>query len=71
MIWVLVGKNRYRYEYQFGSFYRDPKILETVSIASQWVHTDLIEKLFLLKYKDKEYFQHGCVFVKVKCKNQM
>ena len=37
----------YRYECHFGSFYRNPTILETVSIVSKWVTT---ENLFLLKY---------------------
>ena len=30
----------YRYEHHFGSFYRNPTILETVSIASKWVNTE-------------------------------
>ena len=39
MIWGLVCNNMYWYECHFGSFYRDPTIIETVSIASQWVNT--------------------------------
>ena len=31
---VMVYNNMYRYEHHFGSFYRNPTILETVSIAS-------------------------------------
>ena len=31
----------------------------------------LIEKLFLMKYNKKEYFQHQCDSVNVKCENQM
>ena len=42
----------HRYERHFGSFYRDPTILVTFSIASQWVNTDPIEMLFLLKYNN-------------------
>ena len=34
----------YRYERHFESFYRNPTILETVLIASKWVHT---ENLFI------------------------
>ena len=30
----------------FGSFYRNPTILETISIASKWVIMNLIENLF-------------------------
>ena len=38
----------------FLFFYHNPTILETVSIASEWVYTDLNEISFLLKYNDKE-----------------
>ena len=51
--------------------YRFPTILETVSIASQWVNAAVIEKLFLLKYNGREYFQRRCVYVKLKCENKM
>ena len=74
MIWYLVCNNMYWYERHFRSFYRDPTILETVRMASQWVNTGqfrLIEKLFLMKYNEREYFQHQCDSVKVKCENQM
>ena len=37
----------YRYGRHFGSFYRNPTILETASIA--WVNT---ENLFFLEYND-------------------
>ena len=40
MIWGLVCNNMYWHERHFRSFYRDRTILETVSIASQWVNTD-------------------------------
>ena len=43
----------YRYERHFGPFYRNPTFLNTVSIGSKWVNTDLIE-IFLLKYNDTE-----------------
>ena len=46
MIWGLVYKYMYWYERHFGSFYRDPTILETVSIASQWVNTDWLKSCF-------------------------
>ena len=46
MIWGLVCNNMYWYERHFGSFYRDPTILETVSIASQWVNTDWLKSCF-------------------------
>ena len=61
----------YQYEHHFGSFYHDPAILETVSIASQWVDTELIEKLFLLKNNDMTYVKHQCVSGKVKYENEM
>ena len=32
MIWVLVSNNMYRYQHHFGLFYRNPTILETVSM---------------------------------------
>ena len=42
----------YRYEHHFGSFYRNPTILEMVSIASkEWVNT---ENLFYFKYNDRQ-----------------
>ena len=37
-LWVLVSNNIYRYERNFGSFYHNPPILETVSIASMCQH---------------------------------
>ena len=40
-------------ERQFGSFYHNPTIVETVSIASKWVNTNLIDNI-LLKYNDRE-----------------
>ena len=43
MIWVLVCIDMYRYERNFGSFYCNPTILETVSILSKWVNTDLVD----------------------------
>ena len=46
MLSVLVCNNMYRYEHNFGSFYRNPIILETVSIDSKCINTDLIENLF-------------------------
>ena len=55
MIWVLVCINMCRYERHFGSIHRNPTILETVSISSQWVNTELTERLFLLNYNDREY----------------
>ena len=65
----------YWYERHCGSFYRDPTILKTLSIASQWVNTvgqhRLIEKLFLMKKNEREYFQHQWDSVDVKCENQM
>ena len=68
MIWGLVCNNMYWYEGHFGSFYRDPTILETVSIASQWVNTDWLKSaLFLMKHNEREYYQHQCDSVKVKC----
>ena len=42
----------YRYERNLDSFYRNPIILETVSIVSKWVNTDLFD--LLLKYNDRE-----------------
>ena len=53
----------FRYERNFGSFYRNPNNLETVSILSKWVNsnTDLIrQQPFLLKYNDREKFYHLC-----------
>ena len=68
MIWVLVCINMYRYERNFGSFYRNP----TIQILSKWVNTDLMDdRRFLLKYNDRENFYHWCVCVQVKCENQM
>ena len=64
----------FRYERNFGSFYRNPNNLETVSILSKWVNsnTDLVrQQPFLLKYNDREKFYHRCVCVQVKCENQM
>ena len=56
MIWVVVFINMYRYERNFGSFYRNPTI-QTVSILSKWVNTDLMDdRCFLLKYNDRENF---------------
>ena len=46
MIWDLVCNNVYWYERHFGSFYHDPTILKTVSIASQWVNTDWLKSCF-------------------------
>ena len=40
MIWAPVCENMYRYGRHFGSFYHDPTILETVSIA--WVNSTRI-----------------------------
>ena len=40
MIWVVVFINMYRYERNFGSFYRSPTI----------------QSRFLLKYNDRENF---------------
>ena len=34
MIWVLVCNNMYRYQHHFGLFYRNPTILETVSMLA-------------------------------------
>ena len=48
--WVVVCNNTYRYEHNFFSLYRNPTILEMVSIASKCVNMDLIVNLFLLKY---------------------
>ena len=31
----------------------------------------MIEKLFLIEYKEREYFQHQCDSVEVKCENQI
>ena len=70
MIWDLVCNNMYWHERHFRSFYHDPTILKKVSIASQGVNT-LIEKLFLMKYNEREYFQHQCDSVNGKCENQM
>ena len=47
MLWVLVSNNIYLYELNFGSFYRNPTILEMDSIAGNFVNMDLIENLFL------------------------
>ena len=69
--WVLVCNNMCPFERHFGSFCRDPTIIETVSFASQWVNLILIEMLFLLKYNDWEHFQHRCVFAKVQSENQI
>ena len=71
MIWVLVCINMYRYERNFGSFYRNPTIRDGL-ILSKWVNTDLMDdRRFLLKYNDREKFYHRCVYVQVKCENQM
>ena len=45
MILVLVCSNMYLYEGNFGSFYRNPTILETVLIASKWVHRDIFTEM--------------------------
>ena len=70
-IWVLVCINMYRYERYFGSFYHNPTRLETVSILSKWVNTDLMDRRFYWRYNDREKFYHPCVCVQVKCENQM
>ena len=31
----------------------------------------LLDKLFLMKYNEMEYFQHQCDYVRVKCEKQM
>ena len=36
----------------FDSFWITIQLAETVSVASKWVNTDLIENPFLLKYND-------------------
>ena len=41
----------YQYEHHFRSYYHNPTILETVSIATKWVNTG---ESFLLKYNDRE-----------------
>ena len=51
----------YRYERHFGSFYRNPTILETVSIASKWVNMHLSE-IFL----NNDILALMCASVKVK-----
>ena len=43
MIWVLVCINMYRYERNFGSFYRKFNKSEKVSILSKMVNTDLMD----------------------------
>ena len=42
MICVLVCNNMYQYERHFGTFYHNPPISETVSIASKWANTEEI-----------------------------
>ena len=44
MIWALVCDNMYRYGRHFGSFYRNPTILEMVSITKGILITNGIEK---------------------------
>ena len=52
-LWVLVSNNIYRYERNLGSFYRNPPILETVSIGRMCQHGLLWESFFLLKYNNR------------------
>ena len=49
MIGAVVCYNMYRYGRHFGSFYRNPTILETVSIA--WVNT---KNIFLIEIQRHE-----------------
>ena len=48
-------------------FYHDPTILDSLKCQSVGQHR-LIEKLFLMKYKEREYFQHQREAVKLKLK---
>ena len=45
MICDLACNNTYRYDRRFVSFYCNPSILETVSIASKWFNTNLIQNI--------------------------
>ena len=56
----------YQYECDFGSFYHNPTILETVSFVSKWVNMDFMENgSFSSKFNNGEKFYHQCVFVKI------
>ena len=55
MIWILVCNNMCRYERHFGSFSRNPTILETVSIARKWQNGPHSENIFVNENSDSEY----------------
>ena len=63
MIWVRVCINMYRYERNFGSLYRNPTILEAVSILSKWVNSDLMDdRRFYWNTTGKNFTTNASVF---------
>ena len=62
-LWVLVSNNIYRYKRNFGSFDRNPPILETVSIASMCQHGPHWEFFFLLQYNNSNSSTGECVWI--------
>ena len=49
LVWVLVCNNMCRYERYFGSFYRNPTILEMVSTAIKSVSTPTVMRILFIE----------------------